>query len=132
MVKRILKHFLEFFIRTLSIYSLYIGLKIFYNVEVGLEWIGFVILVGIAQSITERNAIEKERKKLLSKIKHSQMLQPGDEFIYPVSINNRPVKKTILTVVKKDDEYIYTKTKKEDCIKIPIELLDCDCNVTFL
>jgi len=116
----------DFLIKTLTIYTLYIGLKIFYQVDVGLEWVLFILLVGISQTITEKWAIKKEMKRVFRRFKNSEILHIGDEFVFPLkNFDEEPPQQTLLKVVDKDCDGVFVKNlKTKETIKIKNQVLD--------
>lgn len=118
----------DFLIRTLTVYTLYFGLKVFYQVDVGLEWILFIILVGAAQSITESSAIKKEISKVLKRFKNSEILHINDDFIYPVQSGNE-IKPTLFKVVDKTCTHIHAEMNNGEIIKLKNNDIDSKINM---
>lgn len=118
----------DFIIKTLIVYVAYFGLKYFYDVDFGFEWILYLLLIGFAQTITIKSAINKHTRNVLKRFKNSEALHIGDEFIFPLENDDKHVN-TLLRVIDKDCSYIYAVDKQNNEFKLKNELIDAKTNM---
>ena len=118
----------DFIVKTLIVYVAYFGLKYFYDVNFGFEWILYLLLIGFAQTITIKSAINKHTRNVLKRFKNSEVLHIGDEFLYPIERGDKHVN-TLLRVIDKDCGNVYAVNKQNDGIKIKNELIDSKTNM---
>ena len=123
-----IKSIRDFIIKTLIVYVAYFGLKYFYDVDFGFEWILYLLLIGFAQTITVKSAINKHTRNVLKRFKNSEVLHIGDEFIFPIEKGDKHVN-TLLRVIDKDCSNIYAVDKQNNEIKIKNELIDAKTNM---